>query len=80
MVSTACLEHLSKKLSEMFSMGSHVLPGSLHEKKPLEHGNWNGIVEILYRKKTTLYTWRDSYGLILTFCSSKTNLMGFIVI
>lgn len=46
-LSTAYLEHLSKKLSEMFSMASRVLAGFSAWVKALEHGNWNGIVEIM---------------------------------
>lgn len=33
---------------------------SLYEKKALESGNWNGIVEVMYGKRNTPYTWKDS--------------------
>lgn len=78
-MSTACLEHLSKKLSEMFSVGCHVLPGFSAWETGFGAWYWNETVDIMHRKRNILYTWRDSFGLIPALCSSKPNLMGCIV-
>lgn len=45
----------------------------------MECGRWKGIVGKLYRERTTPYTWKGSYRLILMFYSAKINLMGFVV-
>lgn len=63
----------------MFSMGCHVLPGFSAWGKGFGTWYWNETVDIMHRKRNMLYTRRDSFSLIPAFYSSKTNLMGFII-
>lgn len=63
----------------MFSVGCHVLPGFSAGGKGFGTWYWNETVDIMHRKRNMPYGCRDSFGVIPAFCSSKTNLMGFII-